>query len=102
MPLLAVILALAFAAPQAALPPVPHNFQIMAEVQRDISSRKMKAGDAVTLLCTDEIASATNLVYLPAGARLTATVTAAQKHSGTQPGELALHLTAADWKGGHA
>ncbi len=106
MALLAIFLAALAALPQAAStssnPAVPRGFQVMAELQREVSSKKAKVGDTVLLTCTDEIASETNTVYLPAGAKLTATVVAAQPHKGSDPGQLALHLTAADWKGGHA
>ncbi len=104
MPLLAVALLMFLALPQAAAPAsaMPKGFQIMAQLESELSSRKAKVGDTLKLTCVYEIASQTGIVFLPAGARLTATVVAVQKRNGAQPGQLALHLTAADWKGGHA
>ncbi len=90
------------AMPQAAAPSaaVPAGFEVMAALEHEVSSAKVKPGDAVRLTCLHDIASESGTIYIPRGARLLGRVSAVQKLHAPEPAQLSLRVTAAQWKGG--
>src|SRR5690349_15470984 len=104
--LLAFVLMFSFqtapaASPNANSATLPEGLTFNCWVHGNLSSNKSKVGDPVELEVVEDVKDAAGSVILPGKARLTGTVTLAEKKSKDKAG-LAIRLTKAEWKNGSA
>ena len=88
------ILALLLQAPPAAPGPVT----ILAELKKEITSRRSHAGQDVRLVVTEDILAADGSVLIPSGANLSGKIAVAHKRSGNEPAALGFVVDKAEWK----
>ncbi len=80
--------------------PVLPEFQLAADLKKQVSSRRSKPGDEVTLAVRNAVSAKDGTVIIPAGATLVANVVMARKRSGGEPSALSFVVGRAEWNGG--
>jgi hypothetical protein len=81
-------------------PAVPGPVTILAELKKEITSRRSKAGQDVRLVVTENILAADGSVLIPSGAKLSGKIAVAHKRSGGEPAALGFVVDKAEWKDG--
>lgn len=76
-----------------------NNIIIYAELKHELSSRRSRAGQRVTMVALEDVKAEDGSIAIPAGAKLTGKITLARKRQRAQPAALAFVLENAKWKG---
>ena len=87
---------------QAAAPKIPENAVFQAELKKEITTRRSKAGQNIQLVVSSAVAGSDGAVVIPVGAKLSGKIVTVTKRSKDDPATLSIVVDKAEWKDGSA